>query len=115
MIKTILLTLVIMLTGLVANGTDCKVDCPKGYLGVCVEVDGHGCSCRCAKDARGGSSVMQELLREKAASDGVIEEATRKFERMAARGKDFTFDVSDRDRVFTVEVKTGEEDNSRPR
>jgi hypothetical protein len=88
-----------------AASPNCSVDCPDGYLGVCVE-RGARCLCKCAKDVSAGTSRLGELLREGKASDQAVEEALRQFESLAeGQTKSFSFSIRDGGVTFNISAR----------
>jgi hypothetical protein len=86
----------------------CSVECPKGYLGVCVERNG-SCSCACVKDAGKALEKLVELLRDAGASPEIIREGKARFKELVKSGKqDFVFELTGREGRFTVELKSRE-------
>jgi hypothetical protein len=92
----------LLLLSSAANALNCNVECPKGYLGLCVEVDGE-CSCRCAKDASSGVEAITDLLRKKGASGNAIQRAVQAYREMVTLGLvEFSFKITDNGQTFTV-------------
>jgi hypothetical protein len=104
------MAVVAMLWGLGSVASpECKVDCEKGQLGVCVERDGD-CYCKCIEAAKAGVKPLEQLMRDAKASDKAVEEAVRLFREATkgpTKGVAKPFSVRDGDVTFTVSVQEG--------
>ncbi len=76
--RTLVVVAALWLLGGAAAPQQCQVECPKGYLAVCV-LTGSRCACACAKDASEGIDKLKSLMRDSGASENTISEAVRRF------------------------------------